>query len=124
MGISYATRPYTKRCRGRDGISCAIAARPDPLVRLQSQLDFLQQHLADDAALIVLPESAIVNPKLFPERVGLFHRLAIERRLSFVVGVAQATKFDQPPVTLEPDKPQLRSEAWILQRHSKIRFSM
>ena len=91
----------------------AIAARPDPLVRLQSQLDFLQQHLADDAALIVLPESAIVNPKLFPEQVGLFHRLAIERRLSFVVGVAQATKFDQPPVTLEPDKPQLRSEAWI-----------
>lgn len=91
-----------------------IAVRPDPLIRLQSQLDFLQQHIPEGAALVVLPESAIVNPQLFPEQLGVFRRLAIERHLSFVLGVAQATKFDQPPVPFEPDKPQLRSEAWIV----------
>ena len=103
-----------------------VAARPDPLVRLESQLDFLQQHTPNGAALIVLPESAIVNPQLFPEQVGRLHRLAAARHLSLVAGVAEATKFDHPPVPLEPDKPQLRSEAWILtaaekdpQRHVK-----
>jgi apolipoprotein N-acyltransferase len=84
------------------------------LIRLETQLDFIRQHIPDGAALIVLPESAVVNPQLFPGQVALFSRLALERHLSFVIGVAQATKFDQPPVTFEPEKPQLRSEAWVL----------
>src|SRR5262249_23459571 len=42
------------------------------------------------------------------------HRVATERHLSLVAGVAEATKFDYPPVPVESHVPQLRSEAWIL----------
>jgi len=93
--------------------SASSTARPDPLIRLESQLDFLREHPPDGAALIVLPESAVVNPQLFPEQVALFNRWAIGPRRAFVVGVAQATKFDQPPLPYDSDAPQLRSEAWV-----------
>ena len=103
--------------------------RPDPLVRIQAQIEHLQEHFPAGTDLIVLPESAIVNPQLFPEHIDELHRLLEIHQSVLIAGVAEATKFDRPSLPSGEAKAQLRSEAWIVRpgqteplRHVKSRL--
>jgi len=88
--------------------------RPDPRMRFDTQLEFLQQHVSSGVALVVLPESSLINPDLFPYQVEQLHQFVRQNQMMVVAGVAEATKFDQPPTRLEMSGPQLRSGAWFI----------
>lgn len=90
--------------------------RVDPEVRLIAQVDVLQHALPIGVELVVLPESAVVNPKLFPTQIDALKRVAVENRVAVVAGVAEATKFDDLPVRSGDSGLQLRSGAWLITR--------
>lgn len=111
------------------GFPAPEAARPDPLVRVQAQLEHLRQQFPAGADLLTLPESAIINPQLFPDHLDELRRLVDEHESVVIAGVAEATKFDRPVLHSGEAKAQLRSEAWIItpeqaepRRHVKSRL--
>jgi apolipoprotein N-acyltransferase len=88
--------------------------RPDPEARFDAQLEFLQQHIPAGVTLVVMPESSIVNPDLFPQQVERLHRFVRQNQLTVVAGVAETTKFDQLPARPEMSGPLLRSGVWFI----------
>src|SRR5574341_312668 len=87
---------------------------PDLQARLDSQIEALEQSLPPDVEIIALPESALINPGLFPLQMGKLQRLAKQQHVTVIAGVAESTKFDHPAADFLPAPPKLRSGAWII----------
>lgn len=96
------------------------APPPDLKARLDAELAFLEHSIPVGVEIVVLPESALVNPRLFPTQVGKLQRLAKQNQTALVVGVAEATKFDNPTVDVQPSGPTLRSGAWLITPESDV----
>ena len=63
--------------------------------------------------IIALPESTLVNAKLFPTQINYLQRLAKEHQVTVISGVAESTKFDHPPVDVLTSPAELHSGAWL-----------
>lgn len=86
---------------------------PDLEARLDALLEQLDQRMTQGLGIIALPESALVNPKLFPTQISQLQRLATEHQITVIAGVAEATKFDHSPVNSLTSQAELRSGAWL-----------
>lgn len=96
------------------------ASPPDLQARLDAELAFLDRGLPSGVELVVLPESALVNPQLFPTQIDNLRRLAKQHQATLVVGVAESTKFDHPAVEARSSDPALRSGAWLMTPESDV----
>lgn len=99
LGTEFPARPHTPL--------------PDWQARLDDQLKLLEQRLPPEVDIIALPESALVNPNLYPIQIGRLQQLAAHKQVTVIAGVAEATKFDHPQADVLTSSSRLRSGAWI-----------
>jgi apolipoprotein N-acyltransferase len=100
-----------------------------PEARMQATLEFLGHQLPASPALLVLPETSFIRLNAFAHGVVLerLEQLAAERHSTFIIGVGEATKFEQAPAHRSPFDARLSNTAWILrpgepepQRYRKV----
>jgi apolipoprotein N-acyltransferase len=101
-----------------------------PEARMQSTLDFLERQLPPQAALLALPETSFIHLSAF-SNVNVFDRLrklAAAHQSTFLVGVGEATKFEQTVAPRSPLEARVSNTAWIVkpgelepQRYLKVR---
>ena len=87
---------------------------PDLEARLNALLEKLEQSLPLNIQIVALPESALVNPNLFPTQTANLQKWANQHQVTLIAGVAEATKFDHPQINLLTSSSNLRSGAWII----------
>lgn len=95
-------------------------ASPSLHARFDTVWKFIDHQLPSGVEIVALPESALINPVLFPDQIDRLHQLARHKQITIVTGVAEAAKFAAPSTNFSIALSKLRSGALIITPDSDL----